>query len=170
MVPAGVALPRGVEELQRLGRWAGGARSVRCGSVRAWVDAVEIVEADGTARRVTRAEGRGEKFALAPDQVRLVTARFPKTRKSSSGYALDRYAESEDELDLLVGSEGTLALVTAVQWRLEPIPPDVAGAALGFGSVDALAQAVPYLVALNPSAVELLDPTLLALGQAEGTG
>src|SRR5213083_1192828 len=142
---------------------AAGPRSVRCGSVRAWVDAVEIVEADGTARRVTRGEGRGEKFALAPDQQRLVAARFPKTRKNSSGYALDRYAESEDELDLLIGSEGTLALVTAVQWRLEPIPPDVAGAALGFGSVDALAQAVPYLVALNPSAVELLDRTLLEL-------
>jgi len=147
---------------------AAGPRSVRCGSVRAWVDAVEIVEADGTARRVTRGEGRGEKFALAPDQQRLVAARFPKTRKNSSGYALDRYAESEDELDLLIGSEGTLALVTAVQWRLEPIPPDVAGAALGFGSVDALAQAVPYLVALNPSAVELLDRTLLELVRADG--
>src|SRR5216117_3280716 len=147
---------------------AAGPRSVRCGSVRAWVDAVEIVEADGTARRVTRGEGRGEKLALAPDQQRLVAARFPKTRKNSSGYALDRYAESEDELDLLIGSEGTLALVTAVQWRLEPIPPDVAGAALGFGSVDALAQAVPYLVALNPSAVELLDRTLLELVRADG--
>src|SRR3989449_2059254 len=148
---------------------AAGPRSVRCGSVRAWVDAVEIVEADGTARRVTRGEGRGEKFALAPDQVRLVTARFPKTRKSSSGYALDRYAESEDELDLLIGAEGTLALVTAVRWRLEPIPPDVAGASLGFGSLDALAQAVPFLIALNPSAVELLDRTLLALVRADGT-
>jgi len=148
---------------------AAGPRSVRCASVRAWVEAVEIVEADGTARRVTRGEGRGEKFALAPDQVRLVTARFPKTRKNSSGYALDRYAESGDELDLLVGSEGTLAIVTAVLWRLEPIPVDVAGVALGFSSLEALAQAVPYLVALNPSAVELLDQTFLALVRGDGT-
>src|SRR5213079_256898 len=117
---------------------AAGPRSVRCASVRAWVEAVEIVEADGTARRVTRGEGRGEKFALAPDQVRLVTARFPKTRKNSSGYALDRFAESGDELDLLIGSEGTLAFITAVQWRLAPLPPHVAGAVLGFTSLEAV--------------------------------
>ncbi|PYO31364.1 MAG: hypothetical protein DMD51_05490 [Gemmatimonadetes bacterium] len=147
---------------------AAGPRSVRCGSVRAWVDAVEIVEADGTARRVTRGAGRWERFVVSPDQRRLVDARFPKTRKNSSGYALDRYAESGDELDLLIGAEGTLALVTAVRWRLEPIPPDVAGASLGFGSLDALAQAVPFLIALNPSAVELLDRTFLELVRGDG--
>src|SRR5881396_2436520 len=155
---------------------AAGPRSVRSGSVRSWVEAIEIIGADGAARRVVRGAGSpkgvpagpGERFHLSADQRRLIATRFPKTRKNAAGYALDRFAESEDELDLLIGSEGTLALVTAVQWRLEPIPPDVAGAALGFGSVDALAQAVPYLVALNPSAVELLDRTFLELVRADG--
>ena len=148
---------------------AAGPRSVRCGSVRRWVDAIEIIGADGEARRIKRGEGRWERFALSADQQKLVEARFPKTRKSSAGYALDRYARSGDELDLLIGSEGTLALVTAVQWRLEPIPSDVAGAALGFGDLERLAAAVPYLVALNPSAVELLDRTLLDLVREAGT-
>ena len=147
---------------------AAGPRSVRCGSVRAWVEAVEIVGADGKARRVTRGGGSTARLALTPEQHRLVRARFPKTRKNSSGYALDRYAASGDELDILVGSEGTLAFVTAVQWRLEPIPPDVAGAALGFGSLEELAAAVPYLLALNPSAVELLDRTFLELVREDG--
>jgi len=140
---------------------AAGPRSVRCGSVRNWVEAIEIVGADGEARRVKRGDGRGARFVLSPDQRRLVQARFPKTRKNSAGYALDRYADSGEELDLLVGSEGTLAFVTAVQWRLEPIPTDVAGVVLGFRSLAQLGDAVPYLVALNPSAVELLDRTLL---------
>lgn len=140
---------------------AAGPRSVRCGSVRSWIEAVEVIEADGTARRIIRGAGSGERFALSPEQRRLVAARFPKTRKNSAGYALDRFAESGDELDLVVGSEGTLAFITAVEWRLEPIPADVAGAALGFGDLRRLAEAVPYLVALNPSAVELLDRTLL---------
>ena len=148
---------------------AAGPRSVRCGSVRRWVDAIEIIGADGEARRIKRGEGRWERFALSADQQKLVEARFPKTRKSSAGYALDRYARSGDELDLLIGSEGTLALVTAVQWRLEPIPSDVAGAALGFGDLERLAAAVPYLVALNPSAVELLDRTLLDFVREAGT-
>ena len=140
---------------------AAGPRSVRCGSVRTWVEAIEIIGANGEARRVKRGAGRGGRFPLSDDQRRLIAARFPKTRKNAAGYALDRYAESGDELDLLIGSEGTLAFITAVEWRLEPIPTDVAGAALGFGDLQRLAEAVPYLVALNPSAVELLDRTLL---------
>src|SRR5882762_1785577 len=147
---------------------AAGPRSVRCGSVRSWIEAIEVIGADGEARRVKRGEGRGERFVLSPDQCRLVAARFPKTRKNSAGYALNHFAESGDELDLLIGSEGTLAFITAVEWRLEPIPTDVAGAALGFGDLRQLAEAVPYLVALNPSAVELLDRTLLDLVREAG--
>jgi FAD/FMN-containing dehydrogenase len=136
--------------------------------VRSWIEAIEVIGADGEARRVKRGAGRGERFVLSPDQRRLVAARFPKTRKNSAGYALNRFAESGDELDLLIGSEGTLAFITAVEWRLEPIPTDVAGAALGFGDLRRLAEAVPYLVALNPSAVELLDRTLLDLVRDAG--
>lgn len=140
---------------------AAGPRSVRYGSVGKWVDALEVVGADGGVRTVRRGDGRGERFALTPDTRHLIAERFPKTRKSSSGYALDRFAESGDEVDLLVGSEGTLAIVTAVHWRLDPVPADLAGAALGFADLDAMTEAVPYLVSLNPSALELLDSTLL---------
>src|SRR6266540_7548444 len=140
---------------------AAGPRSVRYGSVRRWVEAIEVVEADGMVRTVRRGIGNGDRFKLTADGRRLIAERFPKTRKNSSGYALDRFAESGDELDLLVGSEGTLAIVTAVHWRLDTIPPDIAGVALGFTDLAALAEAVPFVVSLNPSSVELLDRTLL---------
>ncbi len=145
---------------------AAGARSVRYGSVRGWIEALDIIGADGEVRRVERGAGSGERFALDAHGRELVARRFPKTRKNASGYALDRFADSGDELDLLIGSEGTVACVTAVEWRLDPIPPDIAGTALGFSSLEALAEAVLYLVALNPSAVELLDRTFLAFVQA----
>ena len=141
---------------------AAGPRSVRCGTVRRWVEAVEIVDTDGEVRKVRRGEGPGP-WRLTPETRELVAARFPRTRKNAAGYALDRFAESGDELDLLVGSEGTLAFITAVEWRLEPIPAHVAGVALGFRALDELTAAVPSLVALDPSAVELLDQTLLDL-------
>src|SRR5881398_2552432 len=155
---------------------AAGPRSVQCGSVRRWIEAIEIIGADGKARRVKRGAGSpkgvpagpGERFPLSADQRRPISARFPKTRKNAAGYALDHYVESGDELDLLIGSEGTLAFITAVEWRLQPIPADVAGAALGFADLQRLAEAVPYLVALNPSAVELLDRTLLDLVRDAG--
>ncbi len=148
---------------------AAGPRSVRCGSVRSWIEAIEIIDAEGEARRIVRGAGSGAPFSLSADQRRLVETRFPKTRKNSAGYALHHFAESGDELDLLVGSEGTLAFITAVEWRLEPIPAGVAGVALGFGDLRRLAEAVPYLVALNPAAVELLDRTLLDFVREAGT-
>ena len=111
---------------------AAGPRSLRYGSVRRWVEAVEFVSADGELRTVRRGGGSGGRFSLTAGDRRLIAARFPKTRKNSSGYALDAFLESGDELDLLIGSEGTLGITTAVEWRLDPIPPDVAGAAIGF--------------------------------------
>jgi FAD/FMN-containing dehydrogenase len=140
---------------------AAGPRTVRYASVRPWVEGLEIVEADGTARTVNRGQNHDTKFSLTADSRRLIADRFPKTRKNSSGYALDRFAQTGDEVDIIVGSEGTLAIVTAVHWRLDPIPADIAGAALGFADLETMTAAVPYLVSLKPSAVELLDSTLL---------
>ena len=140
---------------------AAGPRTVRYGSVRRWVEGLEVVGAEGTVRPVRRAAGSGERVNLTPDIRRLIAERFPRTPKSSSGYALDHFAETGDEVDLLVGSEGTLAVITEVLWRLDPIPPHIAGAALGFGDLAAMAEAVRYLVSLQPSTLELLDDTLL---------
>ena len=140
---------------------AAGPRTVRYGSVRPWIEALEIVGADGEIRTVKRGARSTEQYTLTPDTRHLISERFPKTRKNSSGYALNRFVESGDEIDLLVGSEGTLAIVTEVHWRLDPIPPDVAGVALGFADLESMAEAVPYLVSLKPSALELLDESLL---------
>ncbi|MGH7537589.1 MAG: FAD-binding oxidoreductase, partial [Gemmatimonadales bacterium] len=68
---------------------AAGPRTVRYGSVRRWIDAVEIVGADGQVRTVKRGQGNGERFSLTTDGRRLVARAFPQTRKNSSGYALD---------------------------------------------------------------------------------
>ena len=137
---------------------ASGPRTVRFGSIRPWVDAIEVVEAGGGTRTIRRGVQSGP--WRPPAETRYPP--FPRTRKNSSGYALDHFAGSHDEIDLWIGSEGTLGFITSVEWRLDPIPPDTAGVALGFRDLDALGEAVPFLLALNPSAVELLDATLLS--------
>src|SRR5262249_15555670 len=114
---------------------AAGARSVRHGSVRSWVQAIEVVGSDGEIRWIARGGGSGERVRLNPEDKALVTRAFPKTRKNSSGYALDAFAASGDEVDLFIGAEGTLGVVTAADWRLDPIPPEAAGVALGFGDL-----------------------------------
>lgn len=147
---------------------AAGPRSVQHGSVRRWVEALQVVGEDGEVRWVRRGAGGGNRFRLESADPAAIAAAFPKTRKNSSGYALDAFAVSGDEVDLFIGAEGTLGLVTAVDWRLDPIPPDAAGVALGFADLDALGEAVPFLVALRPAAVELLDRTLLTLVNQAG--
>ncbi|HMA43458.1 MAG TPA: FAD-binding oxidoreductase [Gemmatimonadales bacterium] len=146
---------------------ASGPRTVRYGSVRRWVESIEIVGADGAVRSVRRGGGAGP-WHLSLDTRRLVEERFPRTGKNSSGYALDAFAASGDELDLFIGAEGTLGFVTAVEWRLDPIPPAAAGAALALDGPDSLGAAASYLVTLDPSAVELLDRTLLDFVVAGG--
>ena len=95
------------------GRWAtlggmvstnaAGARSVRYGSVRRWVEAVELVTADGEVAELRRgarrrsghgrlARLRGGSGARHPAAAAEIAARFPRTRKNSSGYALDALA------------------------------------------------------------------------------
>ena len=146
---------------------AAGPRSVQSGSVRKWVESVDIVSPAGELRTLRRGGGPGHAPSGLVLQSRALEA-FPKTRKNSSGYALDEFLRSRDELDLFIGSEGTLAFVTGVEWRLEPSPAAVAGVALGLGELADLGDAIPYLLSLHPSAVELLDRTLLSFVRAPG--
>ncbi len=166
------------------GRWAtlggmiatnaAGARTVRYGSVRRWVEAVELVTADGEVTELRRGLPpgtrtlAGERFeADAAPAIRgaaaMVGARFPRTRKNASGYALDAWLASGDLLDLLVGAEGTLGFVTSAEWRLDPLPPGRAGLRVTLRSLDALGDAVAALLEHDPSAIELLDRSFLEL-------
>ena len=166
------------------GRWAtlggvlstnaAGARTVRYGSVRPWVEALELVTADGEivelrrgqparprSRTVERFEADAAPAILAAAE--LVRERFPRTRKNASGYALDAWLASGDLLDLVIGAEGTLGFVTAAEWRLDARPAARAGLRVALRSLDVLADAVTALLAHEPSAVELLDRTFLEL-------
>jgi FAD/FMN-containing dehydrogenase len=166
------------------GRWAtlggmlstnaAGARTVRFGSVRRWVDAAELVTADGEIvelrrgippnRRTLALERFETEAAPALRQAEaLIRGRFPQTRKNASGYALDAWLDSGDVLDLVIGAEGTLGVVTAARWRLDPLPGARAGLRVTLRSLDVLADAVTALLAAEPSAVELLDRTFLEL-------
>ena len=165
------------------GRWAtmgglvstnaAGARSVRYGSVRRWVRAVELVTPGGEVLVLRRGGGSGDgstarrfEAELAPalrEAAPLIAARFPRTRKNSSGYALDAWLASGDLLDLIVGAEGTLGLVVEVEWALDPIPAHRAALRVELRSLDDLVKAVAALHGAEPSAIELLDRTFLEL-------
>ncbi len=154
---------------------AAGARTVRYGSVRRWVQAVELVTAAGEILHLRRGEGSGDgagetvrrfESEVAPAVTAahgLIAGRFPKTRKNSSGYALADWIASGDLIDLVVGAEGTLGFVTGIEWRLDPQPAHQAALRVELRSLDDLVKVVAALLTCDPSAVELLDRTFLEL-------
>ncbi len=154
---------------------ASGARTVRYGSVRRWVVGLEVVTAAGEVLELRRGEAIGASAAgtarrFEADVVPAITAahdliaaRFPRTRKNSSGYALDDWLDSRDLLELFIGAEGTLGIVTRVDWRLDPQPVHRAGLRVELRSLDDLVKVVAAMLACEPSAVELLDRTFLDL-------
>jgi FAD/FMN-containing dehydrogenase len=117
---------------------AAGARTVRYGSVRRWVAGLEMVTAAGEVLELRRGGSTGADRSeterrfdtdVAPAISAahgLIAARFPRTRKNSSGYALEDWLASRGLLDLVIGAEGTLGFVTRVDWRLDPQPTDCA--------------------------------------------
>lgn len=145
---------------------AAGARSVRYGSVRRWVRALSLLTREGEMVRLRRGTSsnvdRNLEQALqtaAP----LIRSRFPDTRKNSSGYALDRYLASGDLVDLVIGAEGTLGIVTEVEWQLDDVPPCRGGMRVQLSSLNPLSEVVAALRSYDPSAVELLDRSFLDL-------
>ncbi|MCU0620073.1 MAG: FAD-binding oxidoreductase [Gemmatimonadales bacterium] len=150
---------------------AAGARTLRFGPMRAWVVALAGVTADGEVVTMARGSASSPAAAVrrfhggAARRIRAsragIAARFPTTRKNTCGYALDQWLASGDDLDLVVGSEGTLLLVTEATWRLDPIPAERRSAIVEVPSLDALGPLLLALHGARPSALELLDRTFL---------
>jgi D-lactate dehydrogenase (cytochrome) len=106
---------------------ASGTMTVRYGTMRENVLALEAVLADGT-----------------------VLHTGSRARKSSAGYDLTR---------LLIGSEGTLAVITELQLRVHGIPERIAAARCSFPTVRQVVDAVTDLlrIGLPVARCELLD-------------
>ncbi|MBW2486153.1 MAG: FAD-binding oxidoreductase [Deltaproteobacteria bacterium] len=83
-----------------------------------------------------------------------------RATKTSSGY---------DLIHLMVGSEGTLAVVTAATLRLVGFPVEYSAAIATFPSVEAASKAVFEIIraGLNPAALELLGPECIELMNRE---
>jgi FAD/FMN-containing dehydrogenase/Fe-S oxidoreductase len=112
----------------------------------------------------------------------LIRERFPRTIRRNAGYNLDLILQQMDSagpradadaiLDrinlshLVCGSEGTLAIVLGADLKLRPLPRARALAVAAFADLDEAIAAVAPILATAPSAVELLDDTILDLALA----
>ncbi len=116
--------------------------------------------ADATARLLRGALGIGDRYG---EEIR---SRFPKMIRRVSGYGLNALVEDAtvDLTRLVCGSEGTLAVVTRAEFRLQELPPQRALASFEFDSLSGAARATVRFLEMEPSAIELLDD--VAIGRA----
>lgn len=149
---------------------AAGSHSVKYGAMRSWVRGLEFLTSDGEAggadARTPSRTAAEQRFLrdVAPairERAGDLAAAGPRTTKNSSGYALEAWAGSGHVADLLTGSEGTLAVVTAVEVALAPLPARRSTLLVTLRSLDDAGAAVLALRPTQPSAVELLDRTYL---------
>jgi len=156
---------------------AAGTRTVKYGAMRKWVRALDCVFADGTTARLERGVPAPQVPALqrfladvAPSvkATPLKLLRHTGVRKESSGYGLADYAESGDLVDVIIGSEGTLAVIVGAELALAPLPAATAGLLAGFPDLEGAAAAAVRLAEAGASAVELLDRSFIEIAASTG--
>ena len=99
---------------------------------------------------------------------RAAPSRHAGVRKESSGYGLADYARSGELVDLLVGSEGTLALVVALELRLAPQLPHTASLLGAFALLEAAVVGAAGARELGAVACEALDRSFLDVARRGG--
>lgn len=156
---------------------AAGPHSLQHGSTRPWVTALDCVFDDGSQATVRRG-GPAPDVEAVRRFTRQVHSRIlgasraglshPDVKKDSSGYGLGAYADSRDLIDLLVGSEGTLAVFTAVELALVPTAAASASLLLAFRDLEGAVEAAVAARERGAAACELLDRTFLAIAETAG--
>ncbi|MFG2072365.1 FAD-binding and (Fe-S)-binding domain-containing protein [Nonomuraea maritima] len=151
-----------------IGNNSAGSHSVRYGSTIDHVEALRVVLADATTPDL--ATDTRLNAAVAEVLRGLDLEGFPRFWRHSGGYRLDAAARglatgNPDLTRLLVGSEGTLAVVTEATVRLVDRPRAKAIAVGHFTSTATAVAATADALSFDAASVELLDKAILDLSK-----
>lgn len=111
---------------------------------------------------------RAVRYGVTRDYVRALTVVLPsgevvelggKIVKNSSGYSL---------LNLMIGSEGTLGIITQATLKLIPLPSHSVSLLIPFPSMDEALDTVPFLVrsGTNPTAIEYMSRDVIGFAES----
>jgi len=158
-----------------------GSRSIRYGNMVHNVLGIDAVLADGSEHHfgavpadISRMSGDARYVelakkvrAIAEREAAEIEARWPKVLRRVQGYNLD-FVKPRSEWNfaqLLVGSEGTLAYSRQIHLKLSPLPRFRALGVCHFRTFRQSMEAPQHIVALAPTAVELVDRTMIGLAR-----
>lgn len=110
---------------------------------------------------------------LAEQQRAEIVERWPKVMRRVAGYNLDIFCNQSERpytndgsvnlAHLLVGAEGTLAYTRSLTLKLSELPRAKVLGVVNFPTFHAAMDAAQHLVKLGPTAVELVDRTMIEL-------
>ncbi|HLF93624.1 MAG TPA: FAD-binding oxidoreductase, partial [Planctomycetota bacterium] len=141
---------------------AAGAHTVKYGPTREYVLGLECVMDDGSLTGGARwREVEGRMKGLMASNREVIERGRPNVLKNSSGYHVYDREFSMDRL--LVGSEGTLAIVTEAKLKVIRKPAERALLRIYFDDLEKMGRAVVALRPLVPSALEVIDKTMIDL-------
>ena len=97
----------------------------------------------------------------------LIDQHTPKTKVNRSGYHLDGVLHDRtlDLARLIVGSEGTLALITEATVRTEPLPNAWVAVLLFFDRLESAARGALEIAGMEAAACDLMDRRLLSIAR-----
>jgi FAD/FMN-containing dehydrogenase/Fe-S oxidoreductase len=156
-----------------------GAHSILFGKTVDHVRSLSVLLSDGTSAVVGRdhpptgrvADIAAGVAAIAERERDEIDRRFPKILRRVGGYNLDALPPTPgspvDLSKLIVGSEGTLALVTEAEIALVPRPKIRGLMAVEFDDLVASLEATLAILETHPAAVEVVDRYILDLSAAQ---
>ncbi|RZL88027.1 MAG: FAD-binding oxidoreductase [Variovorax sp.] len=113
---------------------------------------------------------------LAKQHRTEIEARWPKVMRRVAGYNLDIFDNQSEKpytadgsvnlAHLLVGAEGTLAYTRSLKLKLSELPRAKVLGIVNFQSFHAAMDSAQHIVKLGPTAVELVDRTMIELSLA----
>ena len=161
-----------------------GAHSVIYGKTLDHIKELEVILSDGTQTHFMPLEARELESKLsgtglesdiyrgvrrlAQENAASIEARYPNIMRRVSGYNLDEFLTDApfNMAKMVVGSEGTLCVVTEVKINLVPRPTMTALSVVHFQDIFGASEAVKDILEHDPSSIEIMDSNVLERSRA----
>jgi len=159
-----------------------GTRSIRYGIMRDNVISLDAILSQGSKFHFGRISTDGlnpaddgftaklvrDILSIGRREAAEIAENFPTLTRRVGGYNIDALVPGAKDInlaELLIGSEGTLALTTRLKLKLSPLPQNRVVGVCHFPTFHSAMDAAQHIVKLNPTAVELVDRTILDLAR-----
>ncbi len=162
---------------------SGGERSLEYGKVKDFINYLKVIFADGNEYlvkplnfdelqlKLKQEDFEGEVYRniykLVEDNYDIIKQAKPIVSKNSMGYTLwevwDRETKIFDLTKLIVGSQGTLGVITEIDYRLVPNQKYSGLLVLFLKDIDGLGEIIPKVLEYKPATFESFDDQTLWL-------